>query len=379
MDRTDIILQLNFPFCFHKCSYCSHPTCSYDAGVLHKYADAMVREIEAAAPDFADRRITAISIEGGCPGLMLPADLQKVVMAVQKNFCIAEDVFFSIETMPGEYSRALLDRMRDRGVNHWIFNIPTANDSLHYLLNRPYNIDTISQAHTAIENFPVRDLCFELLYGIPGQTVSQFLSDIKRMLDYMPEHFTLDPFRIEEGTEIAEKIKSGKLAAVSPEAMADMYKAAKDLLVSMGYRAYTNRDFALPGKENRFRLARLLGAEQLGIGYHAVSFIDGMSYENGHSLQEYLEHSDDISVIAANAAVPDSLSLLKRDIYTGLSLAGGVSAEKLAAKYSDVSADTAVTLLSDLTAKGYVSFSDGVYTLTELGIVSENEIRKVLA
>ena len=117
-DKTPLILQLNFPFCFHKCSYCAHPVCSYDAKTLRVYADAMVKEIEANAEDMQDYIVTAISIEGESPGLMLPEDLQKILRKAKKSFHISDDCFISIQTMPGDYSRSLLDKMRDNGANH---------------------------------------------------------------------------------------------------------------------------------------------------------------------------------------------------------------------------------------------------------------------
>ena len=95
-----------------------------------------------------------------------------------------------------------------------IFCIQTINDSLHFLLNRPYSIDAVTMADKAIRNFNVRDLSFELLYGIPGQTEHMFMSDLERILYYEPEHVTNRPLVLQKGTPLYVQVKEGTVKAM---------------------------------------------------------------------------------------------------------------------------------------------------------------------
>lgn len=298
MQNNRLILQINIPFCFKRCAYCSQKICKYDDAVLQSYVKAVLREIDAVSMDMEDYEVIAISIEGGSPVLATPGGLQDIMRRVRKSFHLAEDVQISIQTMPGEYSRALMEKMRDCGVNHWILGVQTTEFSEHELLQRPYRFDALTMVDVAMRNFHLRDCSFELLYGIPGQTMHSWKNSLDKVLYYAPEHLTLYPLRLEAGTLLKQKCDAGVITPCTQEEVDAFYAYAKERLTKRGYRAYTIYDFALPGKENRFRQAQIEGVNQLGIGYEATTLMDGIMYTNGHSLQEYLEHSDELDVIA---------------------------------------------------------------------------------
>jgi oxygen-independent coproporphyrinogen-3 oxidase len=337
-EKKELLLQLNIPFCYRKCSYCGMQTCSYDEKVIHSCCQAMLKEIEAVAPDMDDHLITAISIEGGSPALAAPEDLQKLLFAVKKHFQVSEDAMISLQTNPGEHSRSLIQRMRDHGVNHWIFGIQTTVWKEHDLLQRPYRWDTLSMVDVAVRNFDMHDRSFELLYGIPGQTESSFQTSLKKILTYVPEHVTLYPLQLEEGTELKKRCDSGLLEAPDPVLMERMYMQAREKLMQIGLKPYTIYDFARPGHENRYRVGQLHGVEQLGVGYQAASWIDGVIYRNGHSLQEYIAHPDDLPLIANGLARPDEESLFRQEIISRLTLSEGVDLDALQEKYQGLEA-----------------------------------------
>lgn len=293
-----LILQIQIPFCYRRCSYCQVPICKYDEKVISAYVQAVLREIEAASEDMDEYEVSAISIEGGSPVLATPGGLQEILRRVKKHFQIASDVQIALQTMPGEYSRALLQKMRDQGVNHWIVGLQTTAPAEHELLERPYRFDALTMVDAALRNFQMRDCSFELLYGIPGQTMKSWKNTLEKALYYTPEHMTLYPLRLAKGTKLQQRCVLGEIKPCGSEETAAFYDYARERLEQLGYHAYTICDFAKPGKENRFRLEQLNGTEQLGIGYGAVSLLDGVSYRNGHSLSEYLEHSEDLSILA---------------------------------------------------------------------------------
>jgi oxygen-independent coproporphyrinogen-3 oxidase len=306
-----LILQINIPFCFRKCAYCGQKTCKYDDRILQSYVHSVLREIEAVSEDMEEYEVTAVSIEGGSPVLATPGGLQDILRLVRKRFHLAEDVQISIQTMPGEYSRALMEKMRDCGVNHWIIGIQTAELSEHNLLQRPYKFDALTMVDVAMKNFTLRDCSFELLYGIPGQTMRSWKNSLEKALYYAPEHLTLYPLRLEAGTLLKQKCDLGDVTPCSEEETKAFYDYARERLTALGYQPYTIYDFALPGKENRFRLGQMNGTDQLGIGYEATTLMDGITYTNGHSLQEYLEHSDDLEVVANHLARLDEESMAR--------------------------------------------------------------------
>lgn len=227
----------------------------------------------------------------------MPAvDLAAILQKVREVFHVKENDFISVCTMPGEYSRAFLDRLRDNGVNFYIVSIPTTQESLHNLLSRPYSLDAITMADTAIRNFRMRDLSFEIMYGIPGQSEKDVICDLEKTLAYNPEHITLYPLTIHSSTRIAEQCQS-----VSIKEKVKQFTLAKQLLEERGYRQYTSCDFALTGRENRYILLQDETLDQIGIGYHADTLFEGFRYHNGPDINTYLCRSDDPEIITCDA------------------------------------------------------------------------------
>lgn len=277
----NLIIQLNFPFCFKHCSYCPQSVCKYSPQIMRTYVDAMLREIQAASEDMDDYEVTAISLEGGSPVLAEPSGLQKVLRALRKQFRLAKDAQISLQTMPGDYSRALMQKMPDCGVNHWIFGVQTADLKEHMLLERTYSYETLSMVDVALKTFDVHDRSFELLYGIPGQNVHTWEHSLDSVLSYAPEHLTMLPLHLYRGTELFRKSQEGALTPCTTEEKIVLYQLAQKKLAGLGYVQYTIHDFTKPGSENRYRLEQLKGTEQLGIGYKAESRIEGVTYKNG--------------------------------------------------------------------------------------------------
>jgi oxygen-independent coproporphyrinogen-3 oxidase len=375
-EKKPLLLQLNLPFCYRKCSYCGMPTCSYDESLIRACCNAMQKEILAVSEDMDDHLVTAISIEGGSPALAAPEDLQKLLFSVKKNFQVVEDAMISLQTNPGEYSRSLIQRMRDHGVNHWIFGIQTTDWKEHELLERPYRWDTLSMVDVAVRNFDMHDRSFELLYGIPGQTEHSFMTSLEKVLSYRPEHITLYPLRLEEGTKLKMRCDSGEIPPQDPAQMEHMFLCARELLAKIGLKPYTIYDFARPGHENRFRLEQLRGTEQLGIGYQASSWIDGVVYSNGHSLQEYLAHPDELTLIANGLARPDEDSLFRKEVVSGLTLATGLSLDAIQEKYpsSETCRHFVKETAKELINSGVAVQQEERLMLTPHGIVTAHKI-----
>ena len=318
-DKKKLILNLNIPFCVKQCSYCSYAYCAYDPQVLRAYGKALLLEIDSCAGEYPDYEVQAISVEGGSPALLGADLLSQALHKLRNAFSCADDLQISLQTMPGDYSRALMERMRDAGVNFWIIGLQTAQLREHEVLERPYHFDAITMADMAIRTFLPRALSFDLLAGIPGQTVRSLEQNLERCLYYEPDHITVYPLSIHPGSRLEKRIASGELPAVSGQNMEELCGFAEAFLKEHGFRRYTAYDYTRrmdpAGKSlsvccvNRYRLLYLQDTEYLGIGYHGTSCIDGCMWQNGHSLQEYIDHPAEIEITADHLIRPDEDSM----------------------------------------------------------------------
>ena len=290
--KKPLILQISIPFCIKQCSYCKYPYCRYDPSAVRSYTGALLDEISSYEDDLDDHIVTAIAIEGGSPALLGADSLQQVIRSVTRTFCCADDLQISLQTMPGDYSRALMEKMRDAGVNHYIIGLQTARRREHDLLARPYRFDAITMIDTAIRTFEPRALSFDVLTDIPEQDEHTLEQTLKQCLYYAPEHISLYPLQNLTADETRDK-------------HLPLFTFADAFLKQMGYSPYTARDYTKNGHTHRYRELWLQGCETIGIGYHSRSYLDGIAWHTGHTLQEYLDHPKDYQI---TACAPVSLS-----------------------------------------------------------------------
>ncbi|MBQ6321958.1 MAG: radical SAM protein [Lachnospiraceae bacterium] len=330
--KKPLLLQLSIPFCVRQCSYCSYPFCAYDPQVVRAYARALWEEIESCAGEYDDYEIRAISIEGGSPALLGADELAGALLRVRRAFSCAASMQISLQTMPGQYSRALMEKMRDAGVNFWIIGLETTQMEEHEQLNRPYRFDAITMVDMAVRTFSPRSLSFDLLAGIPGQTEASLEKSMRRCLYYAPEHMTIYPLQSREAQptqepashkatdngsskqakpaqEPASHKATGNGSALQAQHAQELASFAAQFLADHGFTRYTLYDYGRDGCRNQFRLQKLQGCEYLGLGYHGQSFMDGVMWKTGRSLQEYLDHPADFAANATNIVRPDEQSL----------------------------------------------------------------------
>lgn len=297
--KKEMILQINVPLCVRRCAHCGQVICKYEPKLAAAYAKALLREIEIVVPDLFDYEISAISIEGGSPALLESGDLQAILRAARRSFSLADDVQIAIQTMPGDYSRALMEKLRDSGVNFWIVGLATADMREHELLRRPYRYDALTMVDMAIRTFNPRALSFDLLYGIPNQTAKTWAHTLDTALSYQPEHLTLLPLDLSVNSALKADCDNGLIEPMPPKQVEALRQYAHERLTALGYMGDGRADYALPGQSYRFRQKQRDGVEQLGLGYRAVTAMDGYRYVNGHSLNEYLAHPGELEVLAA--------------------------------------------------------------------------------
>ena len=231
-----LLLRLHFPFCLHRCAYCTQQSQPHTDAALRSYGKAMLVEMAAAAEEGEGRTVAAVSLEGGCPGLMPAETLQEILRGLKKYFSLAEDAQIGVQTMPGEYSQALMRKLRDNGVNFWTVGLQTAVLEEHLLLDRPYKFETLTMVDAALKAFDPRVLSFELLYGIPGQTGSSLGKSLEKALAYEPDHITLAPLRLLHGTRLYDRCRAGAVKPMEAKMAADLYEEAAERLETLGYR-----------------------------------------------------------------------------------------------------------------------------------------------
>jgi oxygen-independent coproporphyrinogen-3 oxidase len=138
------------------------------------------------------------------------------------------------------------------------------------------------------------NVSLDLLYGIPGQSISDLERDLAEALALGPEHLSCYELEAKPGTRFTHAY--GDELASQAEAMEDYYERVVATLTGAGYRWYETANFCLEpagagGRDLRagHNLAYWHGRDYLGVGMGAVSTLAGVRRRNLPGLARYVE------------------------------------------------------------------------------------------
>jgi coproporphyrinogen III oxidase-like Fe-S oxidoreductase len=85
------------------------------------------------------------------------------------------------------------------------------------------------------------------MYGLPGQTWSDWLADLESALAYRPEHLACYMLTVEPGTPLADHQRSGRFNPAPEDHVAELFMATSEFLTDRGFLHYEISNFARCG------------------------------------------------------------------------------------------------------------------------------------
>ncbi len=276
-------IYLHIPFCRHRCAYCDFNTYTSLDELKGRYALALAEEAMQVAgldPQAAEgpRAAHTLFFGGGTPSLMEPADMGVILGRVRDCFAVEPDVEITMEANPGTVDQAYLEAVRTLGVNRLSFGVQSAITTELTFLEREHDFATAVEAVTWARAAGFDNLNLDLIYGVPGQSLSSWEESLRAALDLRPEHISLYCLTIEQGTPMHRRLARGDFAPPDPDLAADQYQLACAWMGERGYEHYEISNWALPGYACRHNLTYWRNGEYLGLGAGAHGHAGGYRY-----------------------------------------------------------------------------------------------------
>lgn len=169
----DISLYLHIPFCDRICWYCGCNTGAANRRQrLASYLDALHREIAIVGTGLAgDVRVRRIAFGGGSPNAVAPTDFVRLVDALTLHMPLA-DPDWSIELDPRGLTEDWGDVLACVGVTRASMGVQTFAPQLQAAIGRIQPDELIAGGTALLRRAGVTSLNFDLMYGLPGQTIA---------------------------------------------------------------------------------------------------------------------------------------------------------------------------------------------------------------
>ncbi|HEX7976239.1 MAG TPA: radical SAM family heme chaperone HemW [Anaerolineales bacterium] len=288
-------IYLHIPFCTHRCGYCDFNTYAGIESLIPSYVTALCREIELSA-EAAGRVLPVHSVffGGGTPSLLPPAELERILRALQAGFEFLPGIEIPLEANPGTLPAGYLADLRRLGVTRLSLGVQSAHPGELRLLERQHSYADVIQAVTWARRAGFDNLNLDLIFGLPHQELETWQRTLDLVVDLHPEHFSLYALTLEHGTPLAHWAARGLLAEPDPDLAADMYEWAAQRLGEAGYGQYEISNWAqlLPGGDLiacRHNLQYWRNQPYLGLGAGAHGYAGGVRTANVLSPASYIQ------------------------------------------------------------------------------------------
>jgi oxygen-independent coproporphyrinogen-3 oxidase len=281
-------VYIHIPFCKSRCSYCDFATEVYRSGdAVERYVEALCFEIQRS--DVKDQNSSdTVYFGGGTPSLLTPEQVGRILSELRVRFNIADQAEITMEMNPATVTLDSLAAYRELGVNRASFGVQTFNDRDLKLLARGHDANDARTTYKLLRETGFDNVSFDLIAGLPGQTMDDWRRNLDEAASMSPEHMSLYLLEIHEGTPLAEQVRSGRRTTIDDELAAEMYELMIDTLEAAGYEQYEISNFAKPGFESRHNSKYWKLNPVYGFGVSAHSFDGVERYANERDTNAYV-------------------------------------------------------------------------------------------
>ncbi|HEY0688710.1 MAG TPA: radical SAM family heme chaperone HemW [Kribbella sp.] len=278
---------LHVPFCAARCGYCDFNT--YTAtelgggGSQASYARTAVAEVRLARRVLGDldRPVDTVFFGGGTPTLLPAEDLALMLAAVRDEFGLAPDAEVTTEANPESVDPRSLAKLREAGFTRVSFGMQSAAPHVLQILDRKHTPGRALEAVREATAAGFEHVNLDLIYGTPGESIEDWRASLDSALSAQPDHVSAYALIVEEGTQLARRVRRGELPMPDDDDLADKYVLADDLLTNAGLGWYEVSNWARTNAARcRHNELYWRGDTWWGIGPGAHSHVGGVRWWN---------------------------------------------------------------------------------------------------
>jgi len=320
-------LYVHVPFCASPCFYCGcNRVITRNHDRSREYLSRLSREIEMQSQLFsADRRVEQLHFGGGTPTFLDSRELGSLMEHLGRQFSLTSsaDREYSIEIDPRTVDADGVQALASMGFNRMSLGVQDFDPAVQAAVNRIQPESETLNVVDAVRRAGIGSLSFDLIYGLPRQTLQSFERTLASVVRARPDRLAVYAYaHMPRVFKAQRQIHVDELP--TPEERLQLLGLTIATLTDAGY-VYIGMDhFALPGDELvRAKRERSLQRNFQGYSTHAehdlvglgVSSIGkvGNSYaQNFKTLPEYYAAID-----AGRLAIQRGVRLMPDDLIRG--------------------------------------------------------------
>jgi len=376
-------LYIHIPFCLKKCPYCAFNSYA-GLDVPERYISALEKEMEWVSDLFGlgGQVVDSIYLGGGTPSMLSPPDLDRLLRAAPSMFKLEKGAELTMEVNPATVNIEKLEGYREAGINRISIGIQSLNDNKLGLLGRLHSASEAAESFRMARDCGYKNITVDLMAGLPGETLSELKSDLKEIVKLSPDHISLYLLNIEKGTDFFEKREKGELVPADEDRQRDFFLLASKALREEGYLRYETSNYARPGFESRHNLKYWTGADYIGLGAGAHSYLSkagwGLRWWNRLSPSSYCDDIEAGRLPLEDSEILGREEALSEAVLTSLRTREGLKKIALEERFGTSAFKALAKRAEELVPEDLIIVEAERIALTDKGALMADEIAVVI-
>jgi oxygen-independent coproporphyrinogen-3 oxidase len=245
-----ISLYIHLPFCESLCTYCGcnkHITKNH--AVEQPHLNYILKEWNMYTALLEGKpMVKELHLGGGTPTFFSPQNLRYLIESIFKDASLANNAALSFEAHPGNTTIEHLEVLHSLGFKRLSLGVQDFNHTVQKAIHRLQSFEQTKEVTLNARKAGYHSVNFDLIYGLPFQTVASMVDTINKTIGLKPERIAFYSYAHVPWLKPSQRgYDENDLPA--PAVKRILYETGKELLLSAGYVEIGMDHFALPVDE----------------------------------------------------------------------------------------------------------------------------------
>lgn len=295
-------LYFHIPFCANLCYYCACNkivTKQYEKGA--EYVELLGEEMRLRSLMLDhSREVTQLHFGGGTPTFLTEELIDALFDNIQQYFNLINDGTqdYSVEIDPREISLSKLKLLTKKGINRISIGVQDFDIKVQEAIHRVQPVEMVATLVDDARKLGIRSINFDLIYGLPYQSIEGFKKTLEQVIQLSPERISLFNYAHLPDRFRAQRRISDESLPISSMKL-ELLRMSTEYLISAGYEYIGMDHFAKPTDslaiaQKQGQLQRNFqgytthaGTDLVAFGVSAISDLNGVYIQNHTDLSIY--------------------------------------------------------------------------------------------
>lgn len=246
-DIEGISLYIHLPFCESLCTYCGcnkHITKNHS--VEQPHLNFILKEWQMYSALLEEKPvIKELHLGGGTPTFFSPENLQYLIENILSFAVLSNHAELSFEAHPANTTTEHLEILHRLGFSRISLGVQDFNSKVQKAIHRFQSFEQTQNTTIKAREAGYESVNFDLIYGLPFQTVESMVHTINQTIALKPERIAFYSYAHIPWLKPSQR-GYDENDLPKPEVKRILYETGKELLLNAGYIEIGMDHFALP-------------------------------------------------------------------------------------------------------------------------------------